>query len=104
MILPDTLSSYKHRMMLPRSWILLLYLSIAVEPFRFFLSVLCCDCIELIGVVSCEGGYGSEVVQYDGIQNALSDIVGGAVGRSSLESSALEVVVFRLDGFPSGKV
>ena len=84
--------------------LLLLQLGIAVKLFRFLLAVLRCHRIELVGVISCEGGNGLEVVQHDGIKDTLSDIVCGAFGGSTLETAALEGIVLRLYGFSSVKV
>ena len=53
---------------------------------------------------SCKGGYRFQIVQDDLVKHILSDIVCGTVAGSPLETSALEIVVFRFDGFPSVQI
>ena len=53
---------------------------------------------------SCKGGYRFQIVQDDLVKHIFPDIVCGTVAGSPLETSALEIVVFRFDGFPSVQI
>ncbi len=104
-IRPQTLSSYRHRIMLSNS---LIRFSICIfsrsAVLRLCFTVLSCHHIKFFRLFSCKGGYCFEVVQYNLVKHIFPDIVCGTVAGSPLETSALKIIVFRLYGFSSVQI